>query len=299
MRWWKLAAIGAPLAAAGGFGAALVWMSRRWIAPPRVRFEPPHPARAVEVSFPSRDGTPLAGWFLPGAADEPALILCHGYQRCMEETFSLGVEFQHRGYSVLLFDFRGCGRSGGRYTTIGDREPDDVLGAIAWLRRRVGPGTPIGLHGISMGGATAISAAARSPEVAAVVSDSAFAHLSGAVQVRFEGLRFPNLQLYRLSMHTAERMCGGRVARVRPVDEIARIAPRPLLLIHGTRDGIVPYPHFEELVEAAREPKQAWTVSDSTHAMARFDAPQEYIERVAAFFDEALRPQRVAVAAPA
>ncbi len=296
MQRWKLAAL-AALAAAGGLGAAVVWYSRRWIAPPRVLFDAPQEEHVEAAAFETADGVPLVGWLLRGRPDRPALVLCHGYQRSMEEPFSLAVELRDRGFSVLLFDFRGCGRSGGRFTTIGDFEPQDVLAAVAWLRGRLGPAVPIGVHGISMGGAIAISAGALCPEVGAVVTDSAFAHLTGAVQHRFDSLRGVNLQMHKLTMRVAERMTGGRVARVRPVDLVDRIAPRPLLLIHGTDDGIVPYSHALELYAAAGEPKELWTLAGGTHAMARFEAPEEYVERVAAFFARALAPEREAVAA--
>jgi fermentation-respiration switch protein FrsA (DUF1100 family) len=297
MRWWQAAAVAAPAVGAGGFLTALFWFSRRWIAPPREQFDPPHATRADEVSFSAIDGTPIAAWLLHGQPNAPALILCHGYQRCMEETFSLGVDLRTRGFTVLLFDFRGCGRSGGRYTTIGDLEVADLLGAVAWLRARLGPATPIGVHGISMGGSVTIRAAAACPDIDAVVADSAFAHLAGAVEHRFRTLRFPSLQLHRLTMRTAERLCGGRVARVRPVDVVGAIAPRPILFIHGTADDIVPFSHFEELYAAAGTPKDAWTLPGRPHAMARFDEAEEYLDRVAGFFWRALAPTRTLAAA--
>jgi fermentation-respiration switch protein FrsA (DUF1100 family) len=166
----------------------------------------------------------------------------------------------------------------------------DLLGALRWLRARLGPGVPIGVHGISMGGSVAIQAAAATSDIGAVVADSAFAHLSGAVEHRFSKLSFPSVQLHRLTMVTAERLCGGRVSRVRPVDVVGRIAPRPILFIHGTADDIVPYSHFDELYAAAGEPKEAWTLPERPHAMARFDEADRYVERVARFFAAALQP---------
>ena len=293
MQLGKLALVAVPALVLGGFGTALVWLSRKWIAPPRVSFDAPDPDRAEAVTFQSTDGTELAGLLLPGEPGRPALILCHGYQRCMEEPFSLGVELRERGFTVLLFDFRGCGLSGGRYTTIGDLEVGDLLGAVAWLRRRLGPDVPIGVHGISMGAAVAIRAAAETREIGAVVADSAFAHLTGAIDYRLRSLRRPTLLLYRLTIRVAERLSGGRIARVRPVDAIGQIAPRPVLLIHGTADAVVPYTHFDELLAAAGEPTSVWTLPDRPHAMARFDAADEYVERVAEFFTAALEPARV------
>lgn len=288
MKVWKAAALAAPVVAVGALGAALVWFSRRWIAPPRVLFDPPNEDHAVEARFRSADGVDIHGWLLRGDPGQPALILCHGYQRSMEEPFGLAIDLRERGFTVMLFDFRGCGRSSGRYTTIGHHEPEDLLAAVGWLRAQVGQDVPIGVYGISMGGSIAIEAAARCPEIGAVVSDSAFAHLSGAVEHRFSTLRGLNLHAHRATMLIAERMCNGRVAAVRPVDAIGRIAPRPVLLIHGDRDGIVPLHHVEELYAAAEQPKECWVVAGSTHAMARLDAPEEYLDRITRFFQAAL-----------
>lgn len=297
MKSWKLAALAAPVVALAALGTALVWYSRRWIVPPRVVFEPPHADHVEEARFRSADGVGLYGWMLRGQPDRPALILCHGYQRSMEEPFGLAIELRERGFTVMLFDFRGCGRSGGRYTTIGHYEPEDLLAAVGWLRGRLGRDAPIGVYGISMGGSTAIEAAARCPAIGAVVSDSAFAHLSGAVEHRFSTLRGINLHAHRATMRIAERMVNGRVAHVRPVGAVGRIAPRPVLLIHGDRDGIVPLHHVEELYAAAGQPKQLWILPGSTHAMARLDAPEEYVARVADFFTAALARREPAVSA--
>jgi uncharacterized protein len=288
MRTWKLAAMAAPVVAVGALGSALVWYSRRWIVPPRVVFEPPHADHVEEARFRTADGIALYGWLLRGEPGRPALILCHGYQRSMEEPFALAIELRERGFTVMMFDFRGCGRSGGRYTTIGRYEPEDVVAAAGWLRRRLGPDVPIGVHGISMGGSAAIEAAARCPAIGAVVADSAFAHLTGAVEHRFSTLRGMNLHAHRATMHIAERMVNGRVAHVRPIASTGRT-------IHGGRDGIVPPHHADELYAAAGEPKQLWLLPDSTHAMARLDAPEEYVARVADFFAAALAQREPAL----
>lgn len=290
MKAWQLAAAAVPAVAVAGFGAALVWFSRRWIAPPRVVFDPPDSDIIEDARFVSSDGVRLAGWLLPGRPDRPALILCHGYQRSMEEPFGLAVELRARGYTVLIFDFRGCGRSEGRYTTLGLREPEDLLAATRWLRRRVGPDTPIGVLGISLGGAVAITAAAQSDDIAAVVTDSAFAHLHGCVELRFEGLSGTNLRAHQTTKWIAERMVRGRVRDVRPIDYAARVAPRPVLLIHGERDTIVPRPHLDELAEAMGASVEVWSIPDCSHAYARFSHAEQYVERIDQFFTRALAP---------
>ena len=290
-----LGGVGVGALAGSAFTAALLYFSRRWIVPPRVVLDPPRCDTAEEVSFAAADGTPLYGWYLRAGDGDPALVLCHGYQRSMEETFALGYELREHGFNVLLFDFRGCGRSGGRYTSIGYQEPLDVRGAITWLRGRAGD-VPIGVLGISMGGAVALTAAADSPEVRAVVADSAFATLRECIAQRFAPLRFPSLQLHHLSLRAAERLCHARADDVRPVDAARRLRECPVLLIHGTADDIVPYSHALALDAALTGPHELWALEGVGHAMARFRAPGEYIERVATFFARHLRAASPAAA---
>lgn len=300
----KMRLAGAATAvAAGGFSAVLLHFSRRWIQPVRVVLDAPTCDQVEETRFVSDDGTELYGWLLRAGRRDPALVLCHGYQRAIEETLSLGSELRARGFNVLLFDFRGCGRSGGKYTTIGHREPADALAAIRRLRELVGPETPIGMLGISMGGAAALSATALSQEVRALVSDSAFSTLVGAVQQRFRNKRFVSLQLHRLSMRAAEYIVKSRVSEVRPIDAARTIADRPVLLIHGTADQVVPFDHALELDAAIPGPHELWKLDGVPHAMARFYAPAEYVERVADFFrrhlvTELRNPETAAAALP-
>ena len=75
-----------------------------------------------------------------------------------------------------------------------------------------------------------------------------------------------------------------------PVDYIAKISPRPLLLIHGTLDEIVPYSMSEKLFNAAKEPKRLWTIDGAGHLQCRALAGKQYHdETIGEFFTEAIR----------
>ena len=64
---------------------------------------------AEAVSFDAADGVALQGWLLRG--DGAALILCHDSGSTKESLINLAIDLNDRGFSVLLFDFRGYGRS--------------------------------------------------------------------------------------------------------------------------------------------------------------------------------------------
>jgi pimeloyl-ACP methyl ester carboxylesterase len=272
-----LAALAALVAAAGYL----------WVKPLRLLLEEPIPpdVSAEDVSFPSRDGTCLHGLYMAGRAGFPVLLLCHGYFKSLAEPLELACQLNRLGYQVFLIDFRACGLSDGRFTTLGYREALDLLGAVDYLRARLGD-LPIGVLGISMGAVAAIMAAAECPHIKAMVVDSAYADLESAIGKKLaDFLRLPFLvPVGWVSIRLGEWFSQGNVAAVRAVDYVGRLAPRPLLLIYGELDDYLPSDHPQRLFEAANEPKELWLAPGSGHAMARLDHPQEYAQRVQAFF---------------
>jgi dipeptidyl aminopeptidase/acylaminoacyl peptidase len=264
-----------------------------WVRPLRLLLEEPIPpdVSVEDVRFASRDGIRLHGLLMAGRPGYPVLLLCHGYFKSVAEPFELACELNRLGYQVLLIDFRACGLSDGRFTTLGYREVLDVLGAVDYLRLRLGD-LPIGVLGISMGAVAAIMAAAECPHIKALVIDSAYADLESAIGKNLaDYLRLPLLvPLGWASIRLGEWISHGNVAAVRAVDYVGRLAPRPLLLIHGELDDYLSSDHRQRLFDAADEPKELWLAPGSGHAMARLDHPGEYVQRVQAFFGRYLRP---------
>jgi len=287
MRKALLAPLGLLL---GAVAAALVWTAWRHVAPHRERgLRLPELDLPEEVRFRSRDGTGLFGLLLPGREGYPGLVLCHGYFRSLAEPLEVGLRLNQAGYHILLFDFRGCGRSGGRFTTIGYKETWDVLAAVGLMKSRLGP-APIGVLGISMGAAAAIMAAAQTLDIAALVADSPYAHLEGVMRKRL-----PELAPLRwmvpfgwLSVLIGQLLSGCRLNSIRPVDHVGRLSPRPVLFIYGQRDSYIPPDQPCGLFAAAGEPKTMWVAPGSDHAVARLDHPEEYVRQVLGFFDRHL-----------
>ncbi|MGE5776708.1 MAG: alpha/beta hydrolase, partial [Chloroflexota bacterium] len=141
----------------------------------------------------------------------------------------------------------------------------------------------IGAWGGSMGAVTMIRATAHYPEIEALVADSPYATLEEEmdIQVPFPVMR-PLIRFF------AERKSGVTLDRVRPVDDIGQISPRPVFLIQGMRDGMVPLDSGQRLYEAAGEPRQLWLEDDVPHLSMYFRFKEKYTERVIHFFDEYL-----------
>jgi len=236
----------------------------------------------------------LSGWFMSNPTSARAIVVVHGFglggcRTCgfKGQLGAFAAGLQQRGLNVLLFDLRGHGRSGDARYTFGLREKRDVEGAVDWLLARGFRPGAIGVVGESMGGAASIMAAAEEPAIGALVTDSAFADLTRVLRVEFprrSGL--PNVFLPGAYL-MGRVITGEDLSAARPVDRIGAIAPRPVLLIHGTADTFIPIEHLQLLAHAAPT-AEIWVVAGATHVEAYGKDPHGYLDRVARFFGAGL-----------
>jgi fermentation-respiration switch protein FrsA (DUF1100 family) len=146
-----------------------------------------------------------------------------------------------------------------------------------------------------MGGATAILAAAEDPRIRAVIADSPFARLRSPVRAAICQRGYPRA----VSPLLAWSVCTMASWQLRlrgafdPIDVVDRIAPRPLLIVHGEVDWLIPVENAYALYRRAGEPKELWVVPGVDHACVPQVQPVAYSERVAAFFARwLLEPRR-------
>ena len=218
------------------------------------------------------------------------IILLSGYGDTQDQMLSIA-EFLHRaGFSILTYDSRARGDSGGEYVTLGVLEQRDLLSVLDCVARiRDVNSTRIGVLGISMGGATAILAAAKDQRIGAVVDDSGFSDAPRVIAASFEHfIHLPAFPFAPLTVTIADLRAGVDVGKVRPMDVIAQISPRPLLIIHEAQDAVVPVDNSERNFAAARQPKELWLVPGSGHGNAHSVARSSYETKVTKFFNNAL-----------
>ena len=251
--------------------------AERWGLP-----EPRH------VWLTTTDGMRLSAWWFNASSAPASVIVCHGHGGNKHTSLWVAADLFPR-FNVLLLDLRGHGQSDGARTSVGFLERLDILAAVSWLDDQLGE-RPIGVLGISMGGATAILAAAESPRIAAVAADSPFARLRSPVAAAVCQRGYPRavspLLAWSICAVANRRVRGGR----EPLDVVQRLAPRPLLIIHGEADELTPVQNAYALYERAGEPKQLWVVPEVGHARVPEVEPRRYAERVGGFFDRWLLP---------
>lgn len=242
------------------------------------------------ISLTTSDGVRLVGWMIPADAPRGLVVLCHGYLSQRGSVLGLAPELHKAGYTCVMFDFRRHGESGGDMSTLGHLERRDLIAALDYAERLPGhAGMPIGVLGISMGGAVAIMVAAEDRRVLAVVSDSAYADLGGAVNAFLRRSFGPFSFLGTPIKWIGERQIGRRASDVSPEKTASKLSPRPLLLIHGDEDVTVPVRDAERIFAAAREPKELWRLPNVHHVGAFGAANVEYTRRVVRFFNQTLR----------
>jgi uncharacterized protein len=222
----------------------------------------------VGVTFDS-DGHRLVGTFYLARGDEPkpTALLLHGCPG-LEKNLDLAVLLRDRGWNALLFHYRGCWGSAGRYDlrTI----PRDVTAAVGYLAGcpQVDRGR-IAVVGHSLGGWAAIVTAAAEPRLRAVA-------VYGAPARPGAGLRLdPDLienEFTRFLAATPDEFAaqGAEVAeRMSTLDSVPEISPRPLLIVHGTADRWVAVEQARELRARARPPCRYVEVDGANHSFSR------------------------------
>ena len=241
------------------------------------------------VTFPTRDGITLAGRFYPGTS-RTTIILSHGYGDDQNQMIPWADFLNRAGFSVFTYDMRERGESGGSAVTLGAREQTDLVSVVDYLvsRTDVDP-NKIGALGVSLGGSVTILAAAQDPRIKAVVDDSGFSDASNVVSTSFQKfVHIPAFPFAPVTVLISEWRTGANVNQVRPVAVIAKINPRPIFIIHGLADTLVPPDNSERNFAAAGQPKEIWWVPGAEHVRSMEVAAQEYGRRVVQFFTQSL-----------
>lgn len=268
-----------------------------WVVQALPRYIPPTTPGDYGLSWESlalftQDRIPIAGWLIRHPKAAGILILLHGFGTGKADLLDVAHAFHERmPYHLVLIDLRGHGASGGRRISFGKREVLDVQAILAFLEKEAAfKGLPVACYGISMGGAVAILAAARVPEIQAVVTDSAYADLGKAIARALRmTYHIPRFFLGQLVLWGTEVRLGCRLFQLSPVRRIGRIAPRGVLIIHGTADLTVPPDAAGALFRAAGNLKKLWLVPGAEHVASFYKDQEVYLQHVADFLSHVLR----------
>jgi fermentation-respiration switch protein FrsA (DUF1100 family) len=225
---------------------------------------PPPSPDIKDIDLTSADGTHIHAWWWPVADSSGAVLYFHGNAGNLSSRGKTVEKFrQALGQSILIFDYPGYGKSGGKPSEKGCYQAADA--AYQWLvDQKIDP-AKIVLYGGSLGGGVALDLASRKKHRALVLAKSFTSlpdvgqHLHPWLPVRWVMRnRFDNL---------------GKIGRI----------TSPVFIVHGTADNLVPFEQSQQLFAAANEPKQFMAVNGGDH---NDPLPEEFLQKLKAFLHD-------------
>lgn len=240
---------------------------------------------AEDVTFaPSKGDHLVSAWFAPHPDATITIIVSPGYRGQRADMLGISRQLWKAGYNVLVLEYYGHGSIVGKPVTLGYRELDDFLGAVRYIRERL-PDTRLGAIGYSMGGSITLMGSVQVPEIEVIVADSPFATHRSVLALAFNQ-KIPLLpfKIFEWAVDlNLKRRAGYHLRDVEPLRYVSQLK-RPLFLIHGQSDSIVPHHDGELLFAQAAEPKEFWSLPNTEHCGAYFEDRPYYIKRVLGFF---------------
>ncbi|HET7291904.1 MAG TPA: alpha/beta fold hydrolase [Vicinamibacteria bacterium] len=262
-----------------------------------------------DVSFQSRDGVPLSGWWVPADGARGTVVLVHGLNRSRAEMVRKAPFIARAGWNALPFDLRRHGKSGGERRSLGAGERLDVLGAFDYAKSR--DRSPVVVWGISFGGAASVLAAAEEPGIAGIVCDSSYRSLrdtashhlalfrqfasrrssSGErppVTIRMLRAALPWVPLWPtadLTLFWMGRRGGFDPDALDIAKAAERLRGRPALFVAGSGDERMPADIAQDLARAAGEKASVLVVDSERHGHAYQDGTDAYERAVTDLLD--------------
>ncbi len=256
----------------GGFGAALDRYDREWNRRPFT----------VESG-----GVTLSGEYVRNPADSGrprrVVILCHGHtvtRLCQVKYADL---FYRAGYSLVLYDERYFGQSGGTCCTLGQEEAKDLSRVMAYTRTVFGQDCRIGLHGESMGAATVLLCLEREkPDF--VIADCPFA--SSTLLFRHvvrDQFHLPAFPILPMAAFLGRVQYGYDFPKVNPIRAVEG-AEVPICFMHGEADSLIPWEHSKMMVAKCKDPRSVLHLfPGAEHACSIASDPARYERLVLEF----------------
>ena len=233
------------------------------------------------------DGLELVGELHVPSGDQihPALCICHGIPAVPPDPTNRGYtllaqQFCHAGFTTLIFNFRGTGMSEGNLDILGWTR--DLQAAIDFLYNlKEVDKTHFCLLGFSGGAAVSVYAAAQNPRVSAVVACACPADFHSLSQ---KETPLDTIQRFRQIGAIRDRDFPPSIEdwqkgfeTITPINWIDKISPRPLLLVHGDADELIPLEHAQKLYRKAGEPKELEIIPGAKHRMRLEKAAMDFV----------------------
>lgn len=222
-----------------------------------------------DIRFSTKDGFAISGWYIPADRERGTVIVCNGNAGTISDRIDLIKIFHDLNLSVLIFDYRGYGKSEGKPSENGTYlDAEAAWDYLVNIQKK--PPEKIVVYGQSLGGAVATELALRKGPAALIV-ESSFTSLPDLAAQLYPWMPVRLISKYHYAT----------------IDKIGRIRC-PKLIVHSPDDEIVPYRHGTALYEKALPPKE-FIVIRGGHNDGIFVSIEKYKEGLREFFEKYLQ----------
>ncbi len=237
------------------------------------------------VEFSTEGSSILRGWFIPGHGIniKKVIIAAHGGGSDRRSFLRHLPIFNTPGYSVLLFDSREHGISDGDNlgVSFGVREHQDLIHAAKYVRQEKGA-EKVALIGTSQGAVASILAI-KSDEIDAVIAENPFE----SIESLFENTKYNGNNLPPWLMRALAKIVMWRIGGLKTPSaiEVLKGNHKPIFIMHGTGDRLVPYQQSKNLFDVTLGIKNIWIAKNAEHSKLYNLYPDEYKKKVQEFLD--------------
>lgn len=239
------------------------------------------------ITLQSKDGLLLHGSRILHNKESPWVVLVHGYMGRLEDMIPYAKHYYDFGYSVLLIDLRGHGKSEGDVIGFGCLDEKDMEVWCTYLKKEYNANRII-LHGVSMGAATVLMCCdKKNLSIAGIVEDCGYASLKEQLQVIVKKMIpfVPTCYLLFCLSLVLKRKAGYRIGDADPRKHVCHNTV-PILFIHGERDDFVPVAMVKELSDLCVGDHSVLLFARGRHATNALTEPDKYWERVSSFLNK-------------
>jgi pimeloyl-ACP methyl ester carboxylesterase len=225
----------------------------------------------------------IRGFTINGDKADRLVIFSHGITYNLYGAVKYLKMFHEWGFNIVIYDQANHGNSEGHVTTFGYYEKNDLKDVVDFALAKWKNLTIVGVHGESMGAATALQHAQMDKRISFVVSDCSFDTAWNEFKYRLKVEKhlpaFPTLYIASLFSYMKS---GVFFSRMNPLEAVSKLEI-PVLWIHGLADDYTPSDQTGRLYNAHKGKKQLYLVEGARHAKSYHVDPEGYRKQVEGF----------------
>lgn len=244
-----------------------------------------------KYSIESKYGYKLqAYYFMNKVKTDKFMVMAHGHTYTHHGCLKYARMMLEHGYNVVLYDERYHGASGGKFTSLGHYEKDDLYTVITDTIHRYGKDISIGTYGESMGAATVLLEAEMDSRVKFVISDCGFSDLKVLIkELLWKRYRIPTYPFYYFSILMFNIFTRSKMKGISPIKALNNIHV-PIMFAHGLDDDFISYTHSEKMYSTYKGEKQIFLAGNGAYHAGSYHMDQEkYEENISEFLNKYIK----------